>query len=205
MTLCSFHTRHLRSQTGAEAAEWLFKLVKQVAAPNSAIVVEQFKHSFNQPSVIARIPGEKPDMIVIGGHLDCTSGSASARSPGADDNGSGTVTILEILRVLAESGFKPKNTVEFQWYGGEEAGLLGSSDIFKSYRAAKKSILAMVNVDMTAYSPSGKIFYYTDNTEPKLNEYVRMLITEFVGAPGTSKCGYACSDHATARRNGYRE
>lgn len=155
--------------------------------------------------MIARIPGEKPDLIVIGGHLDRTSGSASSRSPGADDHGSGTVTILDILCVLAESSFKPKNTIEFQWYGGEEAGLLGSGDIFKSYKAAKKSILAMVNVDMTAYSPSGKVFYYTDNTEPKLNEYVRMLITEFVGVPRTSKCGYACSDHAMARRNGYRE
>lgn len=38
---------------------------------------------------------------------------------GADDDGSGTVTILEAYRALLESGFKPNRTVEFHWYSAE--------------------------------------------------------------------------------------
>ena len=101
----------------------MFNTVKSVASPNSAIQVSQFKHSFNQPSVIARIPSNSSNLVIVGAHYDSTGGSATARGPGADDNGSGVVVILEALRVLAESGYQPKNTLEFHFYGGEEGGL----------------------------------------------------------------------------------
>jgi len=57
--LCdSYYTRHYQSSTGTEAANWLFNKVKSIASANSGITVQQFKHRFNQPSVIAKIPGE---------------------------------------------------------------------------------------------------------------------------------------------------
>src|SRR3954451_5714202 len=95
--------------------------------------------------------------VIVGAHYDSTGGSSTARGPGADDNGSGVVTILEALRVLATSKFAPKNTIEFHFYGGEEGGLLGSADVFRSYASAGKTVLAVVNQDMTGYSPSGKV------------------------------------------------
>lgn len=55
--LASYHTRHSSSPTGAEAAQWVFETAQGIASANSAITVEQYEHSFNQPSVIARIPG----------------------------------------------------------------------------------------------------------------------------------------------------
>lgn len=138
--------------------------------------------------------------------MDSTGGSSSARSPGADDNGSGSVTILEALRVIAESGFKPENTLEFHWYAGEEGGLLGSADIFRNYKASRKSVLAMLNQDMTGYSPSKKMAVYTDNVDAALTEYVSAISTEYIGvAPSTTRCGYGCSDHASARANGFRK
>ncbi len=136
--------------------------------------------------------------------MDSTAGNSRTRSPGADDNGSGTVTHLEALRVLAEAGFKPKNTLEFHWYAAEEAGLLGSADVFSNYRSAGKTILAMLNQDMTAYSPSGQLAIYTDYVDQALTTYVRALAREYTGAaPLTSRCGYGCSDHASARSNGF--
>lgn len=136
--------------------------------------------------------------------MDSTGGNSQARSPGADDNGSGTVTHLEAFRVLVAGGFKPKNTLEFHWYAGEEGGLLGSADIFASYRSSRKTVLAMLNQDMTGYSPSGRVAIYSDNVDQPLTTYVRALAREYTGAePLTSRCGYGCSDHASARSNGF--
>lgn len=48
-------------------------------------------------------------------------------SQGADDDGSGTVTILEAYRALLESDFKPNRTVEFHWYSAEVCPKLQST------------------------------------------------------------------------------
>lgn len=201
-----FHTRHYRSATGTQASAWLFDQVSKIGAANPAITVNRFTHSYNQPSIIAQIPGEKPDLVIVGAHMDSTAGSSTARSPGADDNGSGSVTILEAFRVLAESGFKPKNTIEFHWYSGEEGGLLGSQGVFSKYKADSKNVLAMLNQDMTGFSPSDKIAVYTDFVDAALSKYVTTIITAYTGtAPNTSRCGYGCSDHASARSNGFRK
>lgn len=71
---------------------------------------------------------------------------------GSDDNGSGSTTILEAFRVLLTNstiaaGGSP-NTIEFHFYAGEEAGLLGSQAIFNSYSSSKRTISAMLNQDM---------------------------------------------------------
>jgi leucyl aminopeptidase len=138
--------------------------------------------------------------------MDSTAGSTTARSPGADDNGSGSVTILEALRVIAHSDFTPKNTIEFHWYSGEEGGLLGSQAIFSNYKSTQKSVLAMLNQDMTGYSPSNQIAVYTDNVDASLTQYVKVIATQYTGAaPLTTRCGYGCSDHASARSNGFRQ
>ncbi|KAK5994361.1 Leucine aminopeptidase 1 [Cladobotryum mycophilum] len=203
-TFTNFTTRHYKSKTGTEASQWLYDTVTKVGSANKAITVERFTHSYNQPSTIARIPGESTNLVIIGAHMDSTGGSSTARSPGADDNGSGSVTILEAFRVIAESGLKPKNTLEFHWYSGEEGGLLGSQDIFAKYKKDKKTVLAMLNQDMTGFSPSKKIAIYTDYTDKPLTNYVRVIAKQYTGQdPSTTSCGYGCSDHASARANGF--
>ena len=177
--------------------------MKSTVASNPAIVVTQFTHSFTQPSIIARIPGTSSNLIIVGGHFDSTGGSSTARGPGADDNGSGVVTILEALRVLADAEYKPKNTLEFHFYAGEEGGLLGSANVYASYKSSGKNVLAFVNQDMTGYSPSGKISVYNDYVDTSLTAYVRRIITGYIGAYTTDSCGYACGDHASANANGF--
>jgi len=179
--------------------------VSSVAAANPKITISKFTHSFNQPSIIAKLPGTSSNIIIVSAHYDSTGGSASARGPGADDNGSGSVVILEALRVLANAKYAPKNTLEFHWYGGEEGGLLGSAGVFSSYKSAGKSVLAVLNQDMAGYSPSGKISIYTDYVDTSLTAYARVVATAYTGATTSDKCGYGCSDHASARSNGFRE
>ncbi|KAL2061552.1 hypothetical protein VTL71DRAFT_6929 [Oculimacula yallundae] len=203
-TLTNFLNRYYRSATGTQAGTWLLAQVKSVASSNSAITVTTFTHSFNQPSIIAKIPGTSSGIVIVGAHYDSTGGSATARGPGADDNGSGVVTILEALRVIAASGFKPKNTLEFHFYAGEEGGLLGSSQVFANYASTGKNVLAVVIQDMTGYSPSGKVSVYTDYSDSGLVAYVRKIVTQYTGITYTTdKCGYGCSDHASAYSRGF--
>ncbi|KAL3417695.1 Leucine aminopeptidase 1-like protein 1 [Phlyctema vagabunda] len=206
LTLTDYYNRYYRSTYGTQAGTWLLSQVKTIAAANSAITVSTFAHSFNQPSIIVKIPGTSSNLVIVGAHYDSTGGSTTARGPGADDDGSGVVTILEALRVLAGAKFAPKNTLEFHFYAGEEGGLLGSQAVFASYAAAGKTVLAFVNQDMTGYSPSGKVSVYTDYVDASLTAYVRRIVALYTGVASSSDtCGYGCSDHASAYANGFRE
>ncbi|KAL9006908.1 MAG: hypothetical protein Q9188_000363 [Gyalolechia gomerana] len=202
-TLSDFYNRYYRSSYGTQSSTWLFNQLKSIASSNPAIVVTQFSHSYSQPSIIARIPGSSPNIVVVGAHFDSTGGSATARGPGADDNGSGVVVIMEALRVLASSRFAPKNTMEFHFYSGEEGGLLGSADIWRNYKSTAKRVLAFVNTDMAGYSPSGKISVYDDYADSSLSAYVRRIVSAYIGTPTSDTCGYGCSDHVSAYSNGF--
>lgn len=203
MLVNSFFNRYYRSTYGTQSSASLLNLVKSASSSNPSIVVSQFSHSYNQPSIIARIPGTLSSLVIVGAHFDSTGGSSTARGPGADDNGSGVVVILETLRVLAASKYAPKNTLEFHFYSGEEGGLLGSADVWRNYKAAGKSVKAFVNTDMAGYSPSGKISVYNDYADTGLTAYVRRIVAGYVGSSTSDTCGYACSDHASAYSNGF--
>lgn len=74
-------------------------------------------------------------------------------APGADDDCSGTVSILEAFRVLAESGFVPTNgPVEFHWYAAEEGGLLGSQAVARYKKESGAKIGAMMEFVSTSGS-----------------------------------------------------
>jgi leucyl aminopeptidase len=77
------------------------------------------------------------------------------RSPGADDDGSGTTTIIEAYRLLIKSGYVPASPLEFHFYSAEEAGLLGSQKIAAAYKKAGAAIKGAFQVDMTGYVKAG--------------------------------------------------
>ena len=92
-------------------------------------------------NVIASKPGG-PRMVVIGGHYD----SVPAGS-GANDNASGTATVLEVARIVAARQYP--FSVRFIAFGAEEEGLLGSrAYVGQLDQAARGAILAMINLDM---------------------------------------------------------
>jgi N-acetylated-alpha-linked acidic dipeptidase len=95
---------------------------------------------------------EFPDeMIVIGGHRD-------AWGPGAADNVSGTVSVLESARAVAElakRGIRPKRTIVFATWDAEEWGLVGSTEYVEddSLRLLRGAV-AYLNQDVAAQGPS---------------------------------------------------
>lgn len=158
----SFHTRYYKSTYGAQSSAWLYSKVNQTIYDSGAAEygahVKTFEHPWGQNSVIATIPGQSNKTVVIGAHQDSINLFLPSilSAPGADDDGSGTVTIIEALRVLLRSEDIIKgnasNTIEFHWYSAEEGGLLGSQAIFSTYEKQGRDIKAMLQQDMTGYT-----------------------------------------------------
>jgi hypothetical protein len=100
---------------------------------------------FNGPvpqyNVIAEIPGtEKPDeFVIIGGHIDSWDGAE-----GAVDNGTGVATTMEAARLLVAAGAKPKRTIRFMLWSGEEQGLLGSKGYVANHPEEMDKISAVL-------------------------------------------------------------
>lgn len=117
------------------------------------MTVTKFSHSWTQQSIIAKIAGTSTtaSAVILGAHEDSINlnSPTSGRAPGADDDGTGTVNLMDVFRVLVTSGFKPTRNLEFHFYSGEEGGLLGSQAIASNYKSAGKSVYAYLNLDMT--------------------------------------------------------
>jgi len=206
--LSSYTTRYYTSNTGLQAVQYLEQQYTTYAQGRGDIEVELFEHSWLQPSIIARILGTGPQanqLVILGGHVDSTSSSGPA--PGADDDASGSSTVLEIFRVLAgDPTFKPQRTLEFHGYAAEEVGLRGSQAIAQQYINEGKVVAAMLQLDMTGYHPSSSavIGVITDFTNPALSAFVRALVDTYTNKNwGNTACGYGCSDHASWTRAGY--
>ncbi|KAI4257240.1 MAG: hypothetical protein LQ352_001738 [Teloschistes flavicans] len=217
----SFYTRYYKSSYGAESSAWLLgqvnKTIQDSGASQYGASVRAFPHPWGQSSVIATIPGRSDKRVVIGAHQDSINLFLPALlpAPGADDDGSGTVTILEALRVLLLSDHivqgNASNTIEFHWYSAEEGGLLGSQAIFSDYEKSGQDVKAMLQQDMTGYvhktlaaGEKERVGVITDFVDPGLTEFIKLVVTEYCDIPYVlTKCGYACSDHASASKAGY--
>ena len=106
--------------------------------------------SLDAANTVAEIRGsEKPDEVVIlGGHLDSWD-----LGTGTTDNGTGTMSILEACRVLNAVGAKPRRTIRFIFFEGEEEGLLGS----KAYHEAHKNEMGKVSAVLVMDIGTGRL------------------------------------------------
>ncbi|KAH8680951.1 leucine aminopeptidase 1 [Xylariales sp. PMI_506] len=220
-TFTSFHTRYYKSDYGRQSSEWLLKtvqdIIKDTGADKHGVSAAHFKHTWQQSSIIATIPGQSNSTVVIGAHQDSINLwlPSILPAPGADDDGSGTVTILEAFHALLQSKDvvegKAENTIEFHWYSAEEGGLLGSQAIFSDYEKKGRVVKAMLQQDMTGFIQrtvdAGKpesVGVITDYVDPGLTAFIKKVIEAYCLIPWVeTKCGYACSDHASASKAGY--
>ncbi|KAK3400275.1 hypothetical protein B0T20DRAFT_408287 [Sordaria brevicollis] len=219
-TFTSFHTRYYKSESGRQSSEWLLEQVRNTikeAGADDTVTARHFEHAWGQNSIIATIPGKTNATVVIGAHQDSINLwlPSILAAPGADDDGSGTVTILEAFRVLLQSEDIVKgnheNTIEFHWYSAEEGGLLGSQAIFTTYEKARRDVKAMLQQDMTGFvtrtlqaGQVESVGVIVDYVDPNLTDFIKKVIVEYCDIPYVeTKCGYACSDHASASKAGY--
>ncbi|MEA2707217.1 MAG: N-acetylated-alpha-linked acidic dipeptidase [Gemmatimonadaceae bacterium] len=110
------------------------------------------------------------DIVLIGGHRD-------AWGPGAADNVSGTVSVLEAARTIAEqvkAGHRPKRTIVFATWDAEEWGLLGSTEFVEedSLRLSRNAV-AYLNQDDVAQGPN-----FSGGGSPSLRALLRDVAKE---------------------------
>jgi carboxypeptidase Q len=83
-------------------------------------------------NLIAEIPGSDPELkdevVMLGAHLDSVE-----TATGAADNGIGSATSMEVLRLIKSLGLRPRRTIRVALWGGEEQGLKGSSAYMKQH------------------------------------------------------------------------
>lgn len=115
-------------------------------------------------NIIARLPGTMdPDAVyVVSSHFDSV-----VSGPGADDDSSGSTALLESARVMA--GRPQKRTIEFAFFTGEEAGLLGSREYVRRAVADGKKIVGALNNDMIGFANDQRL----DNTIRYSNDGIR--------------------------------
>ena len=217
-TLSAYQNRYYTSSTGKSSAESIRNSWQQLANGRSDVTSELFtacSSCSTQPSVILTIRGaELPnEVVVLGAHLDSINisagGSTSQVAPGADDDASGIATLTEVLRIAMASGWKPKRTVKFMGYAAEEVGLRGSNAIAQSYKTAGTNVVAVLQMDMTNYKPTGgaDMRLETDNSNEDTKTFLVNLFDTYLKplglTRGTDTCGYACSDHASWTSAGF--
>ena len=148
-------------------------------------------------NVIAETPGGDPGSVVmLGGHLDSV-----VDGPGINDNGSGTMAVLEIARELAK--LRPDGApwkVRVGFWTGEETGLLGSTDYVGTRSPeAIAPLVAYLNFDMLG-SPNGirQVYDGSVGTRPIAGAFIQSLFTVALDEAGLAwelvQVG-AASDH----------
>ncbi len=106
-------------------------------------------------NVLARLEGSDPalrrEAILLGAHMDHLGMPAGVLHPGADDNASGVAALLEILRNFAASPLRPKRTLLFAFWTGEEEGKFGSGHYTRQPRWPLATTGAYLNLDMIGH------------------------------------------------------
>ncbi len=122
------------------------RLLHAGMTPRLAVSVtnELTRDSVLQWNTVAEIQGsERPgEVVIVGAHLDSWE-----LGTGTTDNGTGAMCVLEAARVIARSGLKPKRTIRFVLFTGEEQGLIGSRKYAEAHAAEADSIQAVVVLD----------------------------------------------------------
>ncbi len=129
--------------------------------------------AFNVVGVIEGEGDKKDEVIVIGGHYDHLGfGPYGSRARGrievhngADDNATGTAAVIELARRYGQYDKKPKRTLVFVCFSGEERGLVGSNYyVNKEPLFPLEKTVAMINYDMIGWLRKGKLTIYGTGT-----------------------------------------
>jgi Zn-dependent M28 family amino/carboxypeptidase len=141
-------------------------------------------------NVVAVVRGRDPALagtyVAFGAHLDHigiqppVNGDSIAN--GADDDGSGSMSILEIARTWARAPVKPRRTALFVWHTGEEKGLLGSEWFTSHPTVPLDSIVAQLNADMIGRNAPDSLYLVGPRAAPRGQSSVLGAIVDSVNA-----------------------
>ena len=157
----SLRGRAAGSEDAAKAAAYIVKQFEEIG------VKPYYDEGYYQPfkqfdkqykNVVAWIPGNDPalkdEYIVIGAHYDHLGVRNNEVYNGADDNASGTASIIEIARILKSQEKELKRSVIIAAFDAEEIGLVGSNYLSEQLDVSKVKL--MMSIDMVGWLEKGK-------------------------------------------------
>ncbi|MBE0570570.1 MAG: M20/M25/M40 family metallo-hydrolase, partial [Ignavibacteriaceae bacterium] len=154
--------------TGFSISEYQAK-IDEARSPNSFISENQaqimvkahYQKQARTMNVIGLLEGSEPKLkdeyLILGAHLDHVGSQAGLLFPGANDNASGSVGILEIAEAFQSSDSNPKRSILFVLFASEEQGLFGSKFFVENLKIDTNKIIAMLNLDCIGYGDSIQI------------------------------------------------
>lgn len=179
----------------------LYRLASRPAPAKTRIELDVHNEFIPGPIAVNNTVGEikgseKPDeFVVVGAHLDSWD-----LAQGAMDNGTGSVSVLETARLLVKSGVKPKRTIRFVLFTGEEQGLHGS----RAYCERHKDEMAKTSACFVHDTGTGKIVGIDARHRPVLKSILEKELASLkdLGVTNFESAFIQGSDHASFDRAG---
>lgn len=165
----TIQSRHYQNPSNAKAADFIFEKFTELGYTPE---IQTFNGVRGENVIATKIGTKYPDKeFIICGHYDNMPSGSTA--PGADDNASGTVAVLEAARILSPFDFD--YTLRFAAWDEEEIGLEGSYVYAGSAYYQGHEILGVLNLDMIAWD-SDNDYTYTiatnDLSQAFTNDYI---------------------------------
>ncbi len=159
-------------------------------------------------NVVGFLPGRGPlaeEYVVVGAHYDHVGmGGAGSLAPGttavhngADDNASGTATLLEVARRLSADQSESRRGLIFIAFTGEEKGLLGSKHYVRNPRWPLENTVAMVNMDMVGRLNENTLIVFGIGTAESFDSLVERLNETAEFNLDKRAAGFGPSDHSS--------
>lgn len=146
-------------------------------------------------NVLGMIEGSDPELrkeyVVIGAHLDHVGMNEDGYVfNGADDNASGSAGVLQIAKALALNPQKPRRSIVFAHWTGEEKGLVGSRYFLEFPTIPLKDIAAYINLDMISHDcplkeiqEDAKMFHLDEEATAGIADVPAKLLRAYVSLP----------------------
>ena len=177
--------REAGSRGGQAAAKYLallFEKYELEPAGTDGSYFQPFGEGYR--NLLGMLKGTDPqlgqEIIVIGAHYDHVGygsrrnsfGPYGAIHNGADDNASGTSSVLELIEAFYELGVRPRRSILFCLWDGEEKGLLGSKHWLRQPTVALEQVKFSINLDMIGRLRNEGLSVYGERTSKGLRTYL---------------------------------
>ncbi|GAW20196.1 hypothetical protein ANO14919_096930 [Xylariales sp. No.14919] len=163
-----------------EDAEPVIEKLKAGDVVDSTAFIDSVVNTINTTNLIAQTVGGDPEnCVMLGAHSDSVG-----EGPGINDDGSGSLTLLEVATHLTK--FSVKNCVRFAWWAGEEEGLLGSDYYVDTLpEDENRKIRLFMDYDMMG-SPNFayQVYNATNAVNPTGSEQLRDMYVDWYESKG---------------------
>ncbi|MEM7314907.1 MAG: M28 family peptidase [Planctomycetota bacterium] len=181
------------------------EMLEGVKVEGQTEIVEQQLKVRNVIGVLEGKGNLAEEYIVVGAHYDHVGmGGRGSLAPGtiavhngADDNGSGTVTLMEVAKRMAADESENRRTILFMAFTAEEKGLLGSKHYVRNPRWPLENTVAMINMDMVGRLTNNRLTVYGTGTAKEFDGMIDRLNETSKFALDKRIAGFGPSDHSS--------